>query len=386
MKVFADIVYCGGGRVLEPGLVVVSDNLIVDVREAKTGDGADVLLRGCALFPGLVNAHAHMDYTLFQEAFLPTKSFTAWLSMMNQTKRHTSESEIAEGIRKGIAMAIRSGTTSLVNICAYPHLVPAVEEGPRCWQVLEATDVNRSFVFPDLENFQGVSPHAPYTASTELYRRSKRTALQRGLLFTTHVNESNEEMEMFTLGTGELYEMMLGLGRDMSDCGYASGLALLLEEGLLPQGSLLAHVNFCESWEMAKLRDECHTVVHCPSCHKFFSRSKFSAKQYLRAGVNLALGTDSAATGSSLSMIEEMRIFSELQPDFSMAEIFLLATEHGARALGLQHNIGKIAPEYFASLFAVPHEGRAPLHALFAHRGEVRWVMVEGRVVYGGEP
>lgn len=382
MKIRADLIYCGDGRVLQPGFVQVTEATITEVREASVGDQADVELRGCVLFPGLINAHVHMDYTRLRRAISPTTSFVKWLGEINQWKHHLEPEEVADGIREGLCVAARTGTVALLNITAYPRLYCEPALSPRAITAVEGTDLNRPFLFPDLSRFGAVSPHAPYTASAGLYRAAKKLAQDRGLMFTTHVNESEEEMEMFTLASGPLYDLMSGLGRDMSDCGQTSALSVLLEEALLPPGSVLAHVNFCDQGEMARLREEGHSVVHCPSCHEFFQREKFSVRDFLRAGVNVALGSDSAATGATLSMIEEMRIFRKAQPDMTMAEIFTLATRGGAKALRLESRLGVVAEGYLASFFAISHKGRPPLHALFEHRGAVTWACCEGRVIH----
>ena len=68
----------------------------------------------------------------------------------------------------------------------------------------------------------GLAPHAPFTASLDLYRRCQEIAAQTSLLVTTHLAESREEMSMFRDATGPLYDFMKEIGRDMRDCGGAN--------------------------------------------------------------------------------------------------------------------------------------------------------------------
>ncbi len=82
------------------------------------------------------------------------------------------------------------------------------------------------------------------------------------------------------------------------------------------------------------------SVVYCPRSHEFFGHEKHPVRQLLDAGINVALGTDSLASNSSLSMIDEMRFLAKKRKDLTLEEIFQMATRNGAAALGFAGVLG----------------------------------------------
>jgi len=378
----ASAVYCRRGRVITPGALLLSEGRIRGLYE-DAPSRVDLDLEGYALFPGMINMHTHIEYTHFSGKVWRTRSFSKWLSNVNALKRQSSSTDYAESTKVGCRRLVATGTTSAVTICSHPEAIPNTRCPLRMWWAMEGIDLQRAFDFPVLHERLAVSPHSPYMASADLYRRAKKLAERTGAVFTTHVNESDEELEMFALGTGPLYELMQKLGRDLSDCGQCDALCLLLDENLLAGRAVLAHVNYVQENYLARLRSADHTVVHCPSCHLFFERDRFDYARFKAAGVRVTLGTDSAATGAELDMREELRLFSAAHPELERAEIFDLCTCQAAEALGLGDVLGSLLPGYSADFFAVRCElGQDPLEALFNSRGQVRLTCVAGRIVH----
>jgi cytosine/adenosine deaminase-related metal-dependent hydrolase len=378
----ASAVYCQKGRVLTPGTLHVSDGRIWQLYEDAAGK-VDLDLKGYAIFPGLINMHCHLEYQHFSGQVMRTGSFSKWLSSVNELKHQSSSAEYAKSIMQACRRLAATGTTSVVNICAHPEAVPETLLPLRIWWAMEGTDVQREFDFPPLRERLAVCPHSPYLASAKLFRRGKKMAEKLGAVFTTHVNESDEELEMFTLGSGPLYELMKDLGRDMSDCGQSDALGQLLDEHLLPERSLLAHLNYVEDSDLSRLKQAGHCVVHCPSCHEFFDREHFHFQRLRAAGVRVTLGTDSAASGSDLDMRQEMRLFCASQQHLQTEEVFDICTRQAAEALGLGGVLGCLLPGFSADFFAVRcEEGQEPLQALFESREDVRLTCTAGRIVH----
>lgn len=222
----------------------------------------------------------------------------------------------------------------------------------------------------------GLSPHAPYTASAPLYRLAAGMSRKHGWLLTTHAAESREEDEMFRWERGAMFERYRW--------GYVGGAVRYLEgAGVLGKNCLLAHANFVTLEEAWLLSRAGASVVHCPRTHRFFGREAAPLKTWSRAGVNVCLGTDSAASNESLDMRAEMREMARAWPGMAPREIVEMATLNGARALNCGDKLGRITSGAEADLVAVGAGDGAgdPWETVVCGETSVRFVMIGGKAV-----
>ena len=125
-------------------------------------------------------------------------------------------------------------------------------------------------------------------------------------------------------------------------------------------------------------------IVHCPGAHAWFQRGAFDVESWWRAGVDVALGTDSLAGNDALNMGREVALFRDAHPGASPGQAFDMATRAGARALGLEGRVGALSVGASADL--VLHEGEGDaLEVLTSGVSQVRRVWVSGRDVCLGE-
>src|SRR2546430_16260299 len=222
MIVRARVVATMDGAPIENGAVAISADRIVDVGKfpavsARYSAQAIIDLGERVLLPGLINAHCHLDYTCFRGKIPRQKSFTDWIRAINMEKSKLSPQDYIASIKEGFAEAKQFGTTTIANLTAFPELIRQLPDTPiRTWWFAELIDVrspNRTNELVDsaIESLKsarnyGLGPHAPFTASENLYRRCEEAG--EGMLLTTHLAESREEMEMFCHASGPLYEFM----------------------------------------------------------------------------------------------------------------------------------------------------------------------------------
>lgn len=358
------------------GAVLVREGRIAAVGRFADlrGMGEVVDLGEQVLLPGLINAHCHLDYTGMRGAILAPESFTAWIGRINALKRECTEDDYLRGIRDGFAECLRTGTTSLLNIEAFPELLPRLDTPPvRTWWCYELIDIRRRLptdeiidgalaFFGDHPGWLGgfgLSPHAPYTASRELYQLAAQAARAHGMPITTHLGESIDEHLMFLEAAGPLHDFLRGLGRPMEDCGRGeSALTGLQQCGAIDASCVVAHLNLVtqRDEELLASGGPLHglSVVHCPSSHAYFQHPEFNYGLLRDLGANVCLGTDSLASASSLNLFAETRFFARFQPGVSPGELLDLITRHPAAALGAAGRLGVLTPGAEADMIALP--------------------------------
>ena len=326
------------------------------------------------VMPGLVNAHCHLDYTMMRGALFGGGSFTAWIQRLNSMRRSLDQRDYLDAIAMGLGELRRWGCTTVLNIESFAELVPFLTESPiRVWWFLEVLDVRSRLESAEslagaIHFFEragesrggfGISPHAPYTASRDLYSLCAAFAGKYKLPLCTHLAESEEEMAMFADGKGPLHEFLRSIGRPMDDCGGKTPVGAVIGEGLLPEGSLLVHMNLLSEGDRELLLATAgkYPVIHCPRTHAFFDRAPFDLRFFRESGIPLLLGTDSLASNEGLDMFSEMRAMQSAFPDLNPREILAMTTVAPAAAVGRRGRLGELSPGSLADFIAMPDRG-----------------------------
>jgi cytosine/adenosine deaminase-related metal-dependent hydrolase len=389
------------GEPIDNGAIAIVGNEIAGVgrfEEMKAGHGGDVLDQGEQIvLPGLINAHCHLDYTVLRGQIPPQKSFTDWIRAINERKAALSEEDYVASVNAGLAEVQKFGTTTVLNLEAFPRLLPQISPPLlRVWWCAEMIDVReRVSVHEVSENLHdwfethsewlggfGLAPHAPFTASAQLFSAASEISRKHRVPITTHVAESGEEMEMFRDAGGPLFDFLKGIGRLMDDCGGHTPLGALMDTQLLDERWIVAHLNEITDGDFDLLaRSNRFHIAHCPRSHTFFDHAPFELRRLRALGFNICLGTDSLASNSSLSLFSEMRELLRKQPWISPRDVLEMATVNAARAIGQGGMLGAASPGFRADLIAIPfaERGRDVFDAIVAYEGTTPWMMVDGR-------
>lgn len=390
---------------IENGAVAVEGNRIVRVgrfEEVKADHGAEILDLGeQILLPGLINGHCHLDYTMLRGKIPPQESFTDWIRAINAHKAALQEGDYLTAIADGLAEAQNFGTTTLVNLEAFPELLRHLPRPSlRTWWSVEMIDVRRPALVnevaehlfdwfkshPEYLGGIGLAPHALYTASAQLY--SDASAISgKQLLLTTHLAESHEEMEMFRDASGPLFEFLKAIGRPMDDCGNETPISFLFRRQEIGERWIIAHLNELTEGDFDLLtRTRKFHIAHCPRSHAFMRHAPFALQKLRSLGFNICLGTDSLASNSSFSLFAEMRELLRKEPWISPREVLEMATVNAARAINRADSLGKIRAGFNADLIAIPSApaGTEFYDAIVAFEGKVPWIMVNGAILSPG--
>ncbi len=340
------------------------------------------------LLPGFVAAHTHLDLSGLHGRVPAGRQFPDWIRGILRARGTVAEDELVRATRAGAERLVAGGTTCVGDIDASGRLA-AVARGLRLRvrryrEVLDAGDAARAgaalarLASTGRRNAlwsEGISPHAPYTVSAELWSALARHLRRRRTAIAIHWAETRAERDWLERGVGPFAGLL-------ARSPHRSGLAAIEAAGLLGPRTALIHGNDATPAERARIARSGAVLVHCPGTHAFFGRAPFDAAAWRAAGVPLALGTDSLASNDDLDMAREMALFRAAEPNFRPAEVLELATSAAARAIGLAGRVGTLAVGAWADLaaHAAPgKDGPARLGAITRGRGRPLAVWVGGR-------
>lgn len=356
---------------LEPlidGAVLVVDGVIADVGPAdrvSRSAGPSVRRRDHAgiLTPGLVNAHAHLQYSAYADLAASGLPFSPWIAEMVRRRAITTPEQWAESARLGAHLALRSGTTAVADIVTdRPALLPLARSGLRGISFLEALGADDSTWDrerrPDFVGAldaapggreTGVSPHSLYTLSRRAFSEAAGIGRERGLRVHTHLAESSDEIEFVALGTGRLADLAAGAGwsMDVVACGGAhrTPAAEMDALGGLGPDVHVAHGVHCTAEDRELLRSRHTAVALCVRSNRILKAGRPPIADYLAEDSPLALGTDSLASSPSLDLIEEAQAARDLavQQGYDLPDLhrrlFHALTRGGAFAMGLDGRV-----------------------------------------------
>ena len=350
----ADWVVPVEGPPIRDGAVAIEDGFIVAVGAAAEIGGGE-RHRDAVILPGFVNAHSHLEYAVYG-GFGDGLSFGPWIALHVERKARIDLEDMEAIARFGALECLRSGITT-VGDCSFSGAAATAcaEVGLRGIVYLEVFGTNDS---PLRERFApmreriaeqlsetvrvGISPHAPYTCTLDLYR----SCTELGLPLATHLAESEAETEFLRTGEGSWQACAEMLVTPLG----TTGIRALAEEGLLGPHMLAAHCVQADDEEIELLAANDVAVAHCPRSNALLGCGVAPLGELRAAGIRVCIATDSPASAPSFDMFDEMRAAiaaaraRERRPDaLTAAEALELATLGGARALGWDTELGSIA-------------------------------------------
>ena len=398
------IVFPVSSGAIRDGAVVVDGDVIVGCgpygQIRGNFDGADEIeLSGCALLPGMVNAHTHLELSGLKGQVAYEGDFIDWVRRLRAVRGRMA-GDLRQIIADAWGQSVRAGVTTVGDICYHDdtgrHLADYVIRktafaeffGMTAEQADVAEQVERRFARLTEDSLLrlGLSPHAPYSASAGLYGRAAHLAKQRKLALTTHLAENIAEIEFLQSGAGPWREYLEELGKwDGSFCAPGCGpVQYFLQMDLAGQRFALAHVNCISDAELRALARTQHSVVYCPRSQDFFGHRPHRFVEMLGAGVNVCLGTDSLASNDSLSILDEVRFLHRGDRDLPSETLLRMATVNGAVALGWGEQTGTIEPSKQADVIALRLSGSDadPLVDIWRSEEQPILTMVAGKIVH----
>lgn len=361
---------------IEDGVVACDDGVIRFVgARADAPPGDDLDLGDSALLPGLVNAHTHLELTAMR-GFLEDLAFEDWLDTLRRARDAVlDDAALLDSARLGVLEGVEHGVTTFADTSASGVTARAMREcgvrGIMYQEVFGAdpADCNDAVVELDrrvktLREDEtelvriGVSPHAPYTVSDDLYREVARYATANSLPIAMHIAESDAEQALVCRGAGAFARWHAKLGIAVSPRA-RSPIALLADLEALPLRSLLIHAVNADSTDIRTLVRYGACVAHCPTSNAKFGHGVAPLDGFLAAGLDVGLGSDSVASNNRMDILDEARMAvlsanlrARSARALSATRALELATIGGATALGMAHATGSLEAGKSADLAA----------------------------------
>ncbi|GAB4294593.1 MAG: TRZ/ATZ family hydrolase [Thiohalomonadaceae bacterium] len=353
--------------VLEHHSLAIGDGRIRDLLpspEARRRYRAETELElpGHALIPGLINAHTHAAMSLMR-GLADDLPLMDWLNhhIWPAEARWVGEEFVHDGTQLAMAEMLRGGTTCFHDMYFFPDAVARaashagmravvgmiVIDFPTAWAQNADEYLHKGIKVHD--QFHGdplittaFAPHAPYTVADEPLRKVAMYAEEMDVPVHMHVHETAHEVEQAVTARGQ------------------RPLQRLADLGLLSPRLLAVHMTQLDADDIAAVAAAGAHVVHCPESNLKLASGFCPVDRLLKAGVNVALGTDGAASNNDLDMFGEMRTAALLAKGVAgdasavpAARVLRMATLNGARALGLDQVTGSLQVGKAADIVAV---------------------------------
>ena len=311
------------------------------------------------LVPGLVNTHTHLELTGLA-ADSPEADFAGWIRRLRQRKAERTPEEFAVAARRGLVDCWAAGVTTVADTGDSGSVIRALADGggsgiayhevfgphpSQCKESLAGLQRQVEWLgrFAGKRQRIGVSPHAPYTVSGALYRATASWARSQHLPIAVHLAESHAETELLARGEGMFAEAWRGRGIPMPSPLGSTPVEWLDRHGVLGEHTLCIHLVQVTTGDIGLLAGTGAAVAHCPLSNRSHAHGTAPLARFLSAGLRVGLGTDSVVSVGTLDLLAEAReaaAVAGLNAEGALA----LCTIEGARALGLQDEVGSLAP------------------------------------------
>jgi 5-methylthioadenosine/S-adenosylhomocysteine deaminase len=393
------------GAVLEEHALVVREGRIAAVLPAtqarRDWQARETLtLPRHVVMPGLVNSHSHAAMTLLR-GLADDLPLMDWLQghIWPAEGQHVSQAFCEDGVRLACAEFIRGGITCFNDMYMFPEVTARIASGaglrsavglivldfPTAW-AQPGEYIHKGLELHDQLKGQPLvrtvfAPHAPYTVSDGPLREVRKYAAELGIPIHMHVHETAGEVDTAVQATGKRPWQRL---KDL---------------GLVGPDLIAVHMTQLLDSEIADCAQHGVTIAHCPESNLKLASGFCPVDKLLKAGVNVALGTDGAASNNDLDLLGEMRTAALLAKGVAGDARALpapaalhMATLAGAKALGLDQDIGSLKAGKAADFIALDlgEASAQPLYNAISQivyasaRHNVTDVFVAGRALMRG--
>jgi 5-methylthioadenosine/S-adenosylhomocysteine deaminase len=307
----------------------------------------------------LINTHTHLELTGL-EGTSPGSDFPHWILGVRERKAARTREQFLAAAHAGLAACWASGVTTVADTGDSGAVIEAMAQvggsgiayqevfGPHPQDAavslagLQAR-VEALSTFAGGRLRIGVSPHAPYSVSGQLYAATARWAQAESLPLAAHVAESRAECDLLARGTGGFAEAWQRRGIPLPSPLGCTPIEWLDQHGVLSHRTLCIHGVQATGTDLDRMRRSGAALAHCPLSNHAHGHGRAPLGEYLQRGIRVGIGTDSAMSVGLLDLLAEARAATDAA-GLDAAQALALCTLEAARALGLDGEIGGLRP------------------------------------------
>lgn len=374
------------------GDIIINDSIIEEIGVKANNFDREIDCTDCLVMPGLINCHTHIGMSLFRN-YADDLSLMDWLEKKIwplEDKLRPKDVYIASLI--SIAEMIKNGTTTFADMYFLEkESLKAIEESKiRCQLAKGLTNINNVGMDKLEKNIElyrynkhnsyvqiAMGPHAVYTNDLEFLKTVAETNKTYKMPMHIHLSETLKENE----------QCMDKYGKTPTE--------FFLETGIFDSKTIAAHGLYLSDSDIQILKEKDVSIIHCPSSNLKLASGFLDVTRLIDSGINVALGTDSAASNNHLSILKEMNLTSLVSKmnnptNLKSFDVLKMATVNGAYALGLDKEIGVLKRGYEADLIVIDlkNPNHIPKNNLISsliystYENDIRDVIIRGEIVY----
>jgi len=377
---------------------IIKDILPISEAKLRYKPQKTITLNDHALIPGLINLHTHAAMTLMR-GFADDLPLMEWLNkhIWPIENQHVDAQFVLDGTQLACAEMIKGGITCFNDMYFFPEscVEAAIHSGMRASIGMIVIDFPTAYA-SDADDYlaKGLklrdqyhqhpllsfcfAPHAPYTVSDKTFNSILTYAEQLNTPIHTHLHETQDEIRINLESSG------------------VRPIERLHQLGILSPNLIAVHMIHLTDYEIKLVHQYGCSIAHCPTSNMKLASGFAPIPALLNQGVNVGLGTDSAASNNRLDMFEEMRQAALLAKATSgqagalpVHQALRMATLNGANALGLGEITGSLVVGKAADITAINFSdlNLTPCYDPVSHlvytasREQVSHVWVNGRIL-----
>ncbi len=321
------------------------------------------------LVPGFINTHCHLELSCMKGQITRHTGMAGFVSEFVSKRAAFTDQERAAAIVKAEDEMLRNGTVAVGDISNgnstfsqkakkrlyYQTFIETFDLAPsRAPEAFDRACLLREELIdlmPETRHQVSIVPHAPYTVSPELHKLIATYARRHQLLLSIHNQESRAEDELFRTGTGKLMEMYERMGLDYSwfkargESSIHSTLPFYKDNDKL----LLVHNTYTAEDDLlfaagaetkASRQKPLLFWATCPNANLYIEDRLPNYTALLKHNLRITIGTDSLASNSTLSVLDELKTVAHAHPEIPVDVLLRWATLNGAEFLGIDRQYG----------------------------------------------
>ena len=359
-KISAHYIFTSKSNPIKRGIVIVNDNAeIVDVIDTggDLPESEKLEFYDGIITAGFVNTHAHLELSHLKGQIEQHTGLVGFIRNIGKLRSAPVSNKtvidadslmhengiVAVGDISNSEVSFAVKAKSKINYYTFVEIF-GIQDSIAKERMNFGTDLLQK-----LKSFRlsgSITPHAPYSISEPLWQLLSEYSITHNLNWSVHNQESKEEDLLFLTKTGEISEFLASFGEEF-DRWEKKGTSSLQYCRQFYQNIpkiLLVHNTFTSLSDLQSVSDlqEKIFIVLCPNANLYIENKLPDIEMLAHSGFSISLGTDSLASNTTLSILEEIKTIQHHYPSISLIELIKWGTLNGARALGLDASLGTI--------------------------------------------